>query len=245
MSPMRTYYGNGRRSQYKYSSIGTFGSNARRRTYTSYVPRTSNRRYNNFNSYRPRRYTGLPRTVSTINPRPEIKFLDINPGSGAIPATGSVAPIFTPTQGAAANQVLGNTCNLKSVYARFTVTCGPGVDDAQVPAAFRAMLIYDRQSNAGNAAVSDVLATVDVSSFMNLNNRDRFVVLSNEYGTVNPNGQAEVYIEVYQPINMQAAFAGTTIPTTGSVILLLISDQTVVANQPLINGSWRVKFVDC
>lgn len=209
--------------------------------------RDSNRAAKSGDSYvvRPyrKRYTGLPRTVSTVYPRPEQKFFDLSTVPVPMALSGSVsAGIFAPTQGSSASQYLGNTVNLKSVYVRYTVRCGP----TPVPAGWRVMVIYDRQSNGTGVNVVDILSNPSITAYMNLNNRDRFVVLINQTGTCNPSGQNEVYLEAYKPINMQSTLvSGTAIPTSGALLFLAISDQGTVANQPLFDGYFRTKFVDC
>lgn len=76
--------------------------------------------------------------------------------------------------------------------------------------------------------VGDILETADATSPMDMNNRDRFVVLYNKLHAIDQaGGHQSAYIEFYKKINLATIFnagvAGTAADiTTGSIYLVIL-----------------------
>jgi len=195
--------------------------------------------------YRKRQYTGPTMSRNPNRPRPEVKYYDRMGGLGPLTNPPVVGTPFTPDTGTSPNQVLGNSVTIKSVDWRFSVKCGPGVDGA-VPAMFRVMILYDKQANSVAPVPGIILQNpTDVFSFNNLQYRERFIVLSNEIGTVNPLGQDQVFREGHCKVNMPATWS--TFPgsaSSGAIFTLFMTDQTEVDNSPIFDAWWRTKFID-
>ena len=121
---------------------------------------------------------------------------------------------------------------------------------------FRFMVIYDTQTNSGAApTITDILATADVTSPMNLNNRDRFHVIWDskksqwaytQTTNVLTNGSVKNdYMHKYKKCKKEVVFSGTggTIGSiqTGSILFLTCSQLTTSFS---IDGYFRFRFYD-
>lgn len=119
-----------------------------------------------------------------LGPQPEMKCIDIGEVKSAFAVAGTVTLLNGVVQGTDINKRVGRRYCLKSLQIRsyiqsigsFTVPAkGFGFD--------RAMLVYDRQPNGVAPVLSDFVinmssGTTNATTFMNLNNSKRFVVLA-------------------------------------------------------------------
>ena len=118
----------------------------------------------------------------------------------------------------------------------------------------RLMIIEDLQTNGVIATPADILQAVTVSSFMNLNNRDRFRVLREEIMTVGSfsnvatqsyaAGNQIVPINIYAKCNIPVCFEGTTGAigsiSSGAIYVFLIGNVAAGAKR------WsRTTFLPC
>lgn len=197
--------------------------------------------------------------MDPVYPRPEVKALDTQFGTlanpNSIPVTGTNAGTFftlnTMANSPALGGRLGNQVSTKSVYYQYVLNFGTG----PVPNAIRHLLIWDKQPNGNTPTISDVLAANQTASNsdyitvpMNLSNRDRFVILADERTTLSPNGDQIRIITGFRKINQRTDFGPSTVqsvPITGALLLAFVSDETTLANEPTVYGTWRVRFIDC
>ena len=105
---------------------------------------------------------------------------------------------------------------------------------------------------------ADILQAVTVSSFMNLNNRDRFRVLREEIMTVGAfsnvatqsyaAGNQIVPINIYAKCNIPVCFEGTSAAigsiSSGAIYVFLIGNVAAGANDGIAQLSCRVRFID-
>ena len=126
------------------------------------------------------------------------------------------------------------------------------------PQMARLMIIEDLQTNGVIATPADILQAVTVSSFMNLNNRDRFRVLREEIMTVGSfsnvatqsyaAGNQIVPINIYAKCNIPVCFEGTTGAigsiSSGAIYVFLIGNVAAGANDGVAQLSCRVRFID-
>lgn len=187
--------------------------------------------------------------TNPVYPRPEVKFLDTQLGTPAAPlaitnAGSAIQSLNTLTIGANNGNRLGNQVAMKSVYYQFVINFG-GTQD---PIVVRHLLIWDKQSNGAAAALADVLqfSAVGVVSPLNLSNRERFVVLSDDRVTLSPQGENIRFISDFRRINQKSTFTSTTatIPTTGNLFFFMVSDEPLGATAPTYYGTWRVRYID-
>lgn len=183
-----------------------------------------------------------------VYPRPEVKWVDVELGSIAAPlsidSSGTTTQcINITTQGAGNSTRLGSQIAVKSVYYQFVLNFGSG----QVPNVLRHILYWDRQANSAVASAATLLgATALVTSPMNLQFRERFVILADDRVTLSPNGDQIKVINGFRKINQLANYnSASTTPQNGALNVLFISDEATTINEPTIYGTWRVRFLDC
>lgn len=114
----------------------------------------------------------------------------------------------------------------------------------------RIIVVYDRQANGTIPLVGTYLKSDNVASLTNLVNKERFVVLMDEwYPKPNDNGYAVggvIPVSYYRKINLEALYQDATIgnnvvPTTGSI---LIAYANTGATAVAVTGNTRVRFTD-
>lgn len=160
-------------------------------------------------------------------------------------------------QGADFNQRIGRKSTMKSVIFNGNVfNLSTASLNAFNGAYTRLVIIYDTQPNSGSLpAGTDIFATNDPNSPMNLNNRDRFQVLMDvrkqvsaflmsatpALATGNP---ANAYFKKYKKCNKETIFSGTTgtigAISTGAIYLCFVADAAVAAFDYYI----RIRFTD-
>jgi len=121
----------------------------------------------------------------------EFKFLDTEKTTTAMAATGTVLndTICAIPQGAGESSRLGRKCTVTKVDIRghFKIASNNGVTTGST---IRFIVYLDKQTNAAAALVSDLLVDpgsgLSTQSFRNLQNKDRFRVLFDEYCDLNP-----------------------------------------------------------
>jgi len=116
------------------------------------------------------------------NARPEeLKYLDINMGSYAVGTTGTVTLINGVAAGSTAITREGRQCFWKSIQVHGTMEPA----DATVQGS-RAdfFVIFDRQPGAAVPAMTDFFVESTAGSPMNLNYRERFVMLAHRTMTI-------------------------------------------------------------
>lgn len=138
------------------------------------------------------KFTSKHRNVSRF-PRPELKYYDAMefPGSATVSwttiagNTGTFIPLNMPIEGPSACNRIGRRINMKSIMLRIMFGWVGTPQATTVQEFYRIALVYDAQANGTAPAVSDVFASNLVAgsvanspwSPVNLNNRDRFLVL--------------------------------------------------------------------
>ncbi|AXL65947.1 putative capsid protein [Circular genetic element sp.] len=241
-----------------YTAMGYYPINNRfKRRITTGIGRTSTRyRSNNSRSrYGPyRRLTSTDRHQSSVYPRPELKFLDSNalgdPYTGSSPqpitTAGNVYCLVEIPAGTGPNQRVGQQASIHSCAYRYEIDL-PATPANQVPTSGRVIMFWDKTPQSNYPTVPQVLTNANYLAFMNLINRDRFVILRNHQFSLSPNGDQNLFFEGYVKINMNTTWSdqANTVPQSGGLFILFIGDQGTAANQPTINGDWRVRFYDC
>lgn len=121
----------------------------------------------------------------------------------------------------------------------------------------RVMLIYDTQPNGALPAITDVLTAATSNAFMNLNNRDRFKVLSETNVTLaaidNTATQSWAAaptvhnVSIFKKLNLETINDGTTAAIgdiqSGSIFLLTVGDQAAGSGFNFTAAA-RVRFID-
>jgi len=188
--------------------------------------------------------------VFTRRGRDELKFVDGN-FVGTATTAGAIQLLNGVTQGTDYNNRIGRKMLMKSIMCRFIVKLGTVDSPGQV---IRLLIVYDAQTNAALPAVTDVLQTADVLSPMNLNNRDRFKILSDKWwstgafdqtaGALTAGEFCPAMEKFYKKINLEVNNSGTanTIGSiaTGGVYAIVIGE--VATNDFELYS--RIRFTD-
>lgn len=175
-------------------------------------------------------------------------------------------------QGAAYYNRIGTKINLKSLKLRLRFTVNTNLSNANTT--FRILVVYDKNNNGYPPVVQDILQSIyqdgtsvlNVYSSVNINYRDRFEILLDEFITLPPvssptpgqfvivGGLAVPYTyEKYLKLkDRPQMYRGTASPITigsvvsGAIYLLPISDlpQASLLNPYDMGGEARVRFTD-
>lgn len=167
-------------------------------------------------------------------------------------------------QGTDYNQRIGREFRMCSWHIRLNFSQNANYPISQV---IRVMLVYDKQPNAVQVLSSDILravsALVNVQSFNNLDNRDRFKVLYDKNIQMNANGSG-ITLGPLADNNYRTKFKKCWLPvvnnntgtaigsiTTGAMWLLLIGNYaappipgTDPDYRPNVEGQVRIRFYD-
>lgn len=187
--------------------------------------------------------------------REELKVIDSGAGSGNFSNTGILVLLNGVSQGTDYTNRIGRKIILKSLLFRLTVVPNNSSAGLAVGDIARMVILYDCQTNAATPAVTDVLNLADFNEPMNLNNRDRFKVLSDKFitigaatytaGALTAGSPVPKQIKIYKKMNMEQIF-GATGNTVGSIqtgaIWVLFISQGASASTYLYNS--RIRFID-
>lgn len=116
----------------------------------------------------------------------ELKSLDVPFGASAINTTGAITCINMIRAGSSFFNRVGRKIEMQSVRLKASIV---PLRTSAAPDYARILIVYDRQSNGALPALADILQTTDqagtntTTSFsgVNLNNRDRFVILRDHH----------------------------------------------------------------
>lgn len=190
----------------------------------------------------------------------EIKFNDSTIGQQTITTAGlntaftgavnGVSMVLIPN-GTTDNTRIGNKINLRHIRLRGTLQI-----PSNVVAGDRARLILykDMQTNGAAAAVTDILATANVNSYINMDNTERFKIIKDKIIDLNPgNGTALagsgslLYLKSFKmnhKANCRIDYSSTTGAITelrtANYALLIISEVGLAT----IQGALRVTFIE-
>jgi len=196
---------------------------------------------------------------------PELKFKDIAHtfGAAAIPVNGVLGgSLILITSGTAPSTLVGRKMTLKNITIRGTITLPKDSDGALSGTAItdvvRIMLVWDKQCNGAQAAVTDVISTASgVEGLRNMEKSQRFQVLKEWLVNINSAMAYDPTNNVYVNSGFQKAFkynkkCNITIhydDTASSVIadvqdnnifLLAISNSGAVR----VSAQSRIRFLD-
>jgi len=161
--------------------------------------------------------------------RDELKFVD-TVTSAAGTAAGAVTLLNGVAQGTDYNQRIGRKFTMKSIMCRFGISYGTGAAVGSVGNIVRILIFYDCQTNLNTPAVTDVLQTASYLSPMNLNNRDRFIVICDKRFVLQSGGPNARFFKKFKFLNTAACYkSGATVGditdiTSGSIYALAYTD---------------------
>lgn len=250
---------------YPYGSYRVPNTKRRRVTNNNYKRRPSgNVRYDNLVVARPTRMAPLATRGWNFPNTGESKVIDIAVGTLQVNTTGTISLLNGCIQGTDYTQRIGRKIQLKSLYVRGRVQLETALNGVQIsPQMARMMLVVDTQPNGVVFAITDLLNTAAPESQLNLNNRDRFMIICDKEWVFDPyiiqgtatqsfavGGRTISPLKKYKKLNMETIFnsgnAGTIADmTSGALYMVWLGSQPAGAATDL-NAivSTRVRFKD-
>lgn len=221
-------------------------------------------------TYQKKSYSYAPQSMA-FKPHPsaiEKKVNDLTTATYQVNTSGSITLLANPVLGSDFNNRIGRKVVLKSAYIRGQVKldwAGAGGLPATAGIAAqlaRFMLVCDLQPNGAAPAITDILVESTAESQLNLNNRDRFRILSDKTYVFDPviNVQTATQAQLcynrtiypvkkYKKIDQEMIFNATnggTVADITSGALYMVWIGTVASGVGDVNAvvSTRVRYVD-
>ena len=184
----------------------------------------------------------------------EKKYVDTASATYVCDTTGTVTCLNLCNEGTGVSQRVGRKICMKSVQVRGIVD---PVDGATNACNARIMLVWDKQVNGVIATIAEILSAATSNSFMNLDNRERFVVIMDKQVSVgafnNTTGYAQSptvhTINKYKKLPMgsftiyDGTGAGIADINTGALYLVTIGNQVAGEGARFV-GACRVRYTD-
>jgi len=221
------------------SSFGPLASGFRAYKKTKSVPMVALRR------------NRAPRIKGAIRPVPELKYVDVGVQDYTADTTGSVTLLNGVAIGDENTQRDGKQITVKSVQINGIARPETTSNGALLG---RVMIVWDNAANGALAAAGDILETVNSTSFPDVNNSQRFTILSdtkfalgvyNTTATSAVGDQTAKLISVYKKLNSVTQYSGTTNGIAsiqnGALLLLCVGNAAYGAT---INMDVRVRYTD-
>lgn len=190
-----------------------------------------------------------PMAVMRTYDRAEFKSYETTLTGGYFSSTPAFATLNCPAPGTGLNQRIGRQITLRSIELRLGQQV---LGTANTGSWVRAVVFYDRQTNAATPAVTDLLMAADVWSPRNLDNRHRFSILHDDlkYCAYQPDGQAGhvmyFYRKLRHPTTFNAVGGGTVADiTSGGLFLLLLGNMPLAGgDESYAFGYTRLRYTD-
>lgn len=193
-----------------------------------------------------------PKTAAVL--RSEKKVLDLAYATYAITTTGSVTLLNGIAGGTDFNQRVGRRVKITDVMIQGMVA----PEDATTDDVYcTVMLVYDNAPNQALATIAEIFSQANGTSFLNLNNRDRFKVLSTDRFTIGQRSNTATvalaaspgtvpinrYIKTQLGTVFDAATGTIADITTGAILLVTLGDEPSGTGASFF-ASTRVRFTD-
>lgn len=185
---------------------------------------------------------------------PEKKVIDTSISAYGCDTTGTVTLLNGVALGTDYTSRIGRKTRNASLYIRGIIT---PYDANSGPTLARIIVVYDKQTDGAAPAVGDILNAVNSLAQLNLDNRDRFVVLVDKIYAVGEvsnvatqtfAGAPTVHpVKIYRKIGMDTIFKNTGLASadisTGGIYMVTVGSQPS-ATAALLTCSTRVRFTD-
>lgn len=185
---------------------------------------------------------------------PEVKFIDLSTNlNPSLAGTGTLSGVLNGcAQGTDAVQYIGREIDMTSLYWMIDVYMQAGTTGA---GPIRVVIVYDKEAEGAAPTIAagaqtDIFATDDIQAVMNLNNRDRFIVLVDEIveciGTAGPQSAfRKGYRKMSLPVVFNASAAATIAAiNTGSIYAVSWLSGNLAVAAPVVTLKTRIRFTD-
>jgi len=173
----------------------------------------------------------------------ESKFVDVTI-SETPSNTGSRTGLTFMAQGATDQTRNGNSILAKSMDIKLTLARNASATGTVM----RVILLLDKQDGLGSApAFSDVFQSVSLTSFVNMDKSDRFVILKNQILSLETGTGTIRELTWHQDLShLHIKYDGTTgdqaSATENHIYLFILTNEAT--NTPSVNGTSRLRFYD-
>lgn len=184
--------------------------------------------------------------------RGELKYVDIQNQQNQFDDVGVGVLLNGLVPGTGASQRIGKKVTLKSIQIRGAINAGAlGVNPFS--GFGRMFIIYDKQANAAFPTIASILEQTSGTSPMNMDNRERFLVLyDRQFALDQFGGNPSAQVKMYKKLNLTTVFnagtAGTVADiTSGAVYVVFINENSYVTtstNSPIIRWYSRIRYED-
>lgn len=171
---------------------------------------------------------------------PEVKFFDVTRPINPVTAAGLVLGLNdNVTAGVGPNSRIGTEVSNKSLHIRMSMARGA------VDSFLRIIVFWYLDGSVGAGTITNILQTAAYDSPLNKLNGKSFWVKYDCTFTLAA-GQTQLQTEeIYRQLRCKTEYDNTTnIPLNNSLGILYISNQTVAANQPLLQLYSRLTYLD-
>jgi len=171
--------------------------------------------------------------------RGELKYVD-TAFQDNVPDVGKLVLMNGLAPGTGASERIGKKVVIKNCLIRMVLGVPTNTGATPLNGFVRIMMVADKQANAAAPTVASILQAVSAIAPINMDNRDRFVVLYDYQTTIDQLGsRAGVAVKKYKTLNITTAYnagvSGTIADIiTNSVYLLYIYTQVGIGSAPTI-----------
>lgn len=182
---------------------------------------------------------------------PEKKYIDNDYVDQPDPTTGAwiITNLNGLAPGTGPTERIGRKIKMVSIQARIHAFTAAAVVGS---ANNRIVVIYDKQANGAAPVATDIFQDNQANSPMNLNNRERFVVLYDKTKGISAlgTGPSAVNYNFFKKCNLDVIFnngssGDETDIATGAVYLCTVNDGSYATDAPNFLIYTRIRFTDC
>jgi len=138
------------------------------------------------------------------------------------------------------NTRIGREVTMRSTYQRMFISDPTNIQQV------RCMLVYDKQPTGVLPAITDILEYNDANSPNNLNNRDRFTIISDKVYTTSPQGTEIRFVKKYKKLRTVTTYNNTgngiADISTGALYFVAFAFNNVATTT--LSGYSRTRFID-
>lgn len=174
----------------------------------------------------------------------EVKTIDSTIAASEYSTTGTITLLNGVAQGLDNTQRIGRKFNVKSILVRGYASVG----STPTASAIRHIIVYDKQTNLALPGITDILSSANVLGVNNLDNRDRFVILSDKLSYLEAAGRSQIPIKLFIKSNLEVINGGTAATinsiSTGGIYLITVGTLVTGVTAPKLATTVRVRFQD-
>lgn len=172
----------------------------------------------------------------------EHKFIDTGVVTDTPINTGQVDYLSGLAQGTTNTTRVGVSIKVTSLYMRLQCVMNSGATTTML----RLIVVKDKENRGSAPAVTDILQSADVRSFISRDTAMRYKILVDKYVTLYTSYPQKVF-DIYKKLNHHIKYTGAGGAVANQLeeglFFLLISDQAM-ATQPTVLYNSRIRFVD-